>query len=72
LRPQFFTTNYRMNGEKVTIENQILQVPNNPIIPYIEGDGIGIDIWPTAQKVFDTAVQKVYGDERKIMWKEVF
>jgi len=60
-----------MNGEKVTIDNQVLQVPNNPIIPYIEGDGIGIDIWPTAQKVFDTAIQKVYGDERKIIWKEV-
>lgn len=60
-----------MNGEKVTIDNQILQVPNNPIIPYIEGDGIGIDIWPTAQKVFDTAVEKVYGKERKIIWKEV-
>lgn len=60
-----------MSGEKIRIENGQLVVPNNPIIPFIEGDGIGIDIWPVAQKVFDAAVQKAYGDTRKINWIEV-
>jgi len=60
-----------MSGEKITIENEVLHVPNNPIIPFIEGDGIGIDIWPAAQQVFDAAVEKAYGGERKIEWKEV-
>ena len=49
-----------------------LQVPNTPIIPYIEGDGIGIDITPVMQKVVDAAVQKAYGAERKIIWKEIY
>ncbi|MBS1512520.1 MAG: NADP-dependent isocitrate dehydrogenase [Bacteroidetes bacterium] len=48
-----------------------LQVPNNPVVPYIEGDGIGPEIWTVAQKVFDTAVQKAYGGTRKIEWKEM-
>ena len=49
-----------------------LQVPNTPVIPYIEGDGIGIDITPVMQKVVDAAVQKAYGAERKIIWKEIY
>ena len=48
-----------------------LNVPNNPIIPFIEGDGIGPEIWHVAQKVFDTAVAKAYNVERKIEWKEM-
>lgn len=48
-----------------------LQVPNNPIIPFIEGDGIGPEIWTVAQKVFDAAVEKAYNGERKIEWKEM-
>ncbi|MEM1324689.1 MAG: NADP-dependent isocitrate dehydrogenase [Bacteroidota bacterium] len=60
-----------MSGEKIRIENGELQVPNNPIIPYIEGDGIGPDIWAAAERVFDAAVEKAYGGERKIEWKEV-
>ena len=44
---------------------------DNPLVPFIEGDGIGIDIWPASQKVFDAAVQKAYSNERKIEWKEV-
>ena len=44
---------------------------DNPLVPFIEGDGIGIDIWPASQKVFDAAVQKSYSNERKIEWKEV-
>ena len=58
-------------GNSITISNGKLTVPNNPIIPFIEGDGIGIDIWTPARKVFDAAVVKVYGSERKIEWLEV-
>lgn len=58
-------------AERISIENGKLSVPNNPIIPFIEGDGIGADIWPVAQKVIDAAVEKAYGNERKIEWKEV-
>ena len=47
-------------------------VPNNPIIPFIEGDGIGPDIWKSAVRVFDSAVQKAYSGERKIHWMEVY
>ena len=49
-----------------------LKVPNNPIIPFIEGDGIGPDIWKAAQHVFDSAVEKAYGGKRRIEWFEVF
>lgn len=61
-----------MTGEKISIENGQLRVPNNPIIPFIEGDGIGVDIWPAAQRVFDAAVAKAYNGERKIEWIEVY
>jgi len=60
-----------MEGAKVTIENGKLQVPDTPIIPFIEGDGIGPDIWAAAVRVFDSAVEKAYGGSKKIMWKEV-
>lgn len=59
-------------AEKITINNGKLTVPNHPVIPFIEGDGIGADIWPVAQKVIDAAVEKAYGTERKIEWKEVY
>ena len=59
-------------GRKIKIERNKIVVPSDPIIPYIEGDGIGVDIWPAAQNVFDSAVSKAYGDERKIEWKEIF
>ncbi|WP_042345392.1 NADP-dependent isocitrate dehydrogenase [Bacillus massiliigorillae] len=58
-------------GAKITVENGALQVPNNPIIPFIEGDGIGPDIWAAASRVLDAAVEKAYNGERKIEWKEV-
>ncbi|MGN0003944.1 MAG: NADP-dependent isocitrate dehydrogenase [Sphingobacterium composti] len=59
-------------GEKVTMgANGKLNVPNNPIIPFIIGDGIGPDIWNASVRVFDTAVAKSYGGERSILWKEV-
>lgn len=60
-----------MSGTKVTIENGKLNVPDNPVIPFIEGDGIGPDIWAAAVAVFDAAVEKAYGGKRKIDWLEV-
>lgn len=60
-----------MSGQKITMNNGELQVPNNPIIPFIEGDGIGPDIWAASQRVFDAAVEKAYGGAKKIEWKEV-
>ena len=61
-----------MAGEKITMENGALKVPNNPIIPFVEGDGIGPDITRAAMTVWNAAVEKAYGGERKIEWKEVF
>ncbi|GJM32971.1 MAG: isocitrate dehydrogenase [NADP] [Saprospiraceae bacterium] len=63
--------NFKMSGTKVTIENGKLKVPNDPIIPFIEGDGIGPDIWAAAVRVLDAAVEKAYGGKKKIVWKEV-
>ena len=60
------------NGAKVSIENGNMNVPNNPIIPFIEGDGTGRDIWKASQRVFDAAVEKAYHGRRKIFWMEVF
>ena len=59
-------------GRKIKIKRNKIVVPSDPIIPYIEGDGIGVDIWSAAQNVFDSAVSKAYRDERKIEWKEIF
>jgi isocitrate dehydrogenase len=66
-----FNTLRKMNTQKISIQNGKLSVPNNPIIPFIEGDGTGPDIWKASVKVIDTAVAKAYGGERKIEWKEV-
>ena len=60
-----------MSGSKITINNGKLNVPNDPIMPFIEGDGIGPDIWASASRVLDAAVEKAYNGERKIHWKEV-
>lgn len=60
-------------GQKITVGNDgSLQVPNHPIIPFIEGDGTGADITPVMIKVVDAAVKKAYGSERKIAWMEIF
>lgn len=59
-------------GTKVTIKDGRLQVPDNPIIPFVEGDGTGRDIWRASVRVFDAAVQKAYDGKRKIHWMEVF
>ncbi len=58
-------------GEKITVQNGVLNVPNNPIIPFIEGDGTGPDIWAAASRVLEAAVEKAYKGEKKIIWKEV-
>ena len=60
-------------GDKITVNaDHSLNVPNNPIIPFIEGDGIGVDISPVMIKVVDAAVEKAYGGKRKISWMEVY
>lgn len=58
-------------AEKITMKNGKLNVPDNPVIPFIEGDGVGVDIWKNVQPVIDRAVEKAYGGKRKIEWKEV-
>ncbi len=60
------------NGAKISIENGSLQVPDNPIVPFIEGDGTGPDIWRAAVRVLDAAVEKAYGGSRKIHWMEIY
>lgn len=58
-------------GQKITVDNGVLNVPANPIIPFIEGDGIGPDIWAAASRVMEAAVKKAYNGEKQIVWKEV-
>ena len=59
-------------GEKIQLIDGALQVPNHPIIPFIEGDGIGVDVTPAMQAVLNAAVEKAYGGKRKIAWMEVY
>jgi isocitrate dehydrogenase len=59
-------------GAKISVRDGKLQVPENPIIPFVEGDGTGRDIWRASVRVFDAAVQKAYGGKRKIQWMEVY
>ena len=59
-------------GGKVSIQNGKLNVPDNPVLPFIRGDGTGPDIWAASERVFDSAVKKAYGGKRKISWFEVF
>ena len=62
-----------MSGTKITLSRRKrLQVPNDPIVPFIEGDGIGPDIWAAAVRVIDAAVEKAYAGEKKIHWKEIY
>jgi isocitrate dehydrogenase len=60
------------SGQKITVANGVLNVPNNPIIPFIEGDGTGRDIWKASKRVLDAAVEKAYKGEKQIAWYEVF
>ena len=68
-RPKFTAT--MSQGQTITISNGKLNVPNNPTIPFIAGDGIGPDIWAAAERVLDAAVEKAYNGSRKIVWTEV-
>jgi isocitrate dehydrogenase len=68
----FKTLSQPAAGEKITVDNGKLVVPNNPIIPFIEGDGTGPDIWKAAVRVLDAAVEKAYKGEKKIAWFEVY
>jgi isocitrate dehydrogenase len=63
--------NQPMQGEKITVVNSVLNVPDHPVIPFIEGDGTGPDIWRAASRVFDAAVEKAYQGQRKLVWEEV-
>src|SRR5713101_1489150 len=59
-------------GGKISIANGTLTVPEEPILPFIRGDGTGPDIWAASQRVFEAAVQKAYAGQRKVSWFEVF
>ena len=59
------------DGSKITLESGVLKVPDRPIIPFIEGDGTGPDIWKAASSVLEAAVEKAYGGQRQIAWMEV-
>ena len=61
-----------MSEQKITIQSGKLVVPDHPVIPFIEGDGTGIDIWPASKLVFDAAVEKAYNGSRSLNWKEVY
>lgn len=69
---QFIQLSLPTSGEKVTMKDGQLQVPDNPIIPFIEGDGTGPDIWAAAKRVLDAAVEKAYGGKKQIEWFEVY
>src|SRR3546814_6525931 len=67
-----FTPTAPAGGAKITLSGGKLQVPNNPIIPFIEGDGTGPDIWRASVRVLDAAVATAYGGKRKIHWLEIY
>ena len=60
------------DGARITYKDGRIQVPDNPIIPFIEGDGTGRDIWKASARVFDAAVQKAYGGKKRVVWYEIF
>src|SRR5213594_1659699 len=70
--PNYKLSKVPSDGERIGYEKGALRVPNCPIIPYIEGDGTGADIWRASVRVFDAAVEKAYGGERRVAWMEVF
>src|SRR6202453_4080689 len=59
-------------GDKISIKDGVLNVPDHPVIPFIEGDGTGPDIWKASVRVFDAAIQKAYGGKKKVSWFEVY
>jgi isocitrate dehydrogenase len=70
--PKYVKLTAPSQGQKITVKGGKLNVPDNPIIPFIEGDGTGPDIWRASQHVFDAAVAKAYGGKRRIVWFEVY
>ena len=70
--PTAVKLNVPSQGQKITIQNGKLNVPDQPIVPFIEGDGTGPDIWRASVRVFDAAIQKAYGGKRKIHWMEIY
>src|ERR1700709_2137935 len=70
--PTFKNLTVPANGQAITISHGKLNVPDNPILPFIEGDGTGPDIWRASVRVFDAAVQKAYAGKKKIAWMEVY
>jgi len=70
--PEYKLSKVPRNGETITFADGKLSVPSNPIIPFVEGDGTGPDIWRASVRVFDAAVEKAYGGERKVEWMEVY
>ena len=60
------------DGDEIRVKNGQLKVPEEPIIPFIEGDGIGPDIWQATRRVVDAAVEHAYGKDRRISWMEIF
>jgi len=70
--PTYDTLTPPTEGDAITLADGRLEVPDHPILPFIEGDGTGPDIWAAAQPVFDAAVQKAYGGDRRIAWFEVY
>jgi isocitrate dehydrogenase len=70
--PEYKLSAVPRNGERIVFENGNISVPNHPIIPFVEGDGTGPDIWRASVRVFDAAVEKAFGGERKIEWMEVY
>ena len=69
--PQFTHLTAPTDGASITRQADALVVPDRPILPFIEGDGIGADIWRASVRVFDAAVQKAYGGKRQVVWFEV-
>ena len=70
--PSFTNLTAPTAGDAITMQNGTLHVPDRPILPFIEGDGTGPDIWAAAQRVLDAAVEKAYGGEKEIEWFEVY
>ena len=70
--PNFKDVKVPADGQRISIQGGKLNVPDRPVLPFIEGDGTGPDIWRASVRVFDAAVEKAYGGKKKIAWMEVF
>src|SRR5919109_4939452 len=71
-RKELLMTSDNVSGDAIQMQGGRLSVPDRPIIPFIEGDGTGPDIWRASKRVFDAAVEKAYGGKRQIAWYEIF